>query len=66
MERQKEGKPTPPAQETLRNKYIPNYIPLDVINVLNQPRQTFEELDIMAQSIADHGLLNPLNVANYL
>ncbi len=65
MERQKEGKPTPPAQETLRNKYIPNYIPLDVINVLNQPRQTFEELDIMAQSIADHGLLNPLNVANF-
>ncbi len=38
-------------------------IPIDVINVLPQPRRTFGEIRELALSIAENGLINPLNVA---
>jgi hypothetical protein len=48
-------------------KEVPHYegasIPLDNINVLNQPRQTFENIDYLAQDIAQKNILNPLTVA---
>lgn len=37
-------------------------IPLDLINVLPQPRRTFEEIPLLADDIAAKGLINPITV----
>lgn len=51
----------PSAPETSRNKSA--RIPLYSINVFEQPRKTFEEIDNLALNIARHDLLHPLIVA---
>lgn len=38
-------------------------LPLDAINVLAQPRKTFEEIEFLANDIAQKNLYNPLTVA---
>ena len=43
--------------------YEGGWVPIDVVNVLPQPRQTFEEIKELAQDIADKGLMTPLIVA---
>jgi hypothetical protein len=40
-------------------------IPLDVINVLLQPRRTFEEIETLAEDIATKNLMHPLLVARF-
>ncbi len=40
-------------------------IPLSWINVLTQPRQTFDEIEELAGNIAAHGLFNPVGVAEF-
>lgn len=40
-------------------------IPLDWINTLPQPRQTFEEIEELAENIALRGLINPLTVVRF-
>ena len=52
----------PPAPNPEIPHYEGGYIALDSINVLSQPRQTFEDIDVLAQDIAIHNVLNPLNV----
>ena len=43
--------------------YEGGWVPIDVVNVLPQPRQTFEEIKELARDIADKGLMTPLIVA---
>lgn len=43
--------------------YYGAFIPIKAINILDQPRRTFEDIDILAESIARRRLLNPPNVA---
>jgi hypothetical protein len=45
--------------------YAGAHIPLASINVLPQPRQTFENIDHLAQNIAKNNLLHPLIVAKF-
>lgn len=40
-------------------------IPLTDINVLLQPRRTFEEIEILAEDIATKNLLHPLTIARF-
>lgn len=44
-------------------RYAPGYLDIGDINVLPQFRHTFEDLDVLAQSIAERNLLNPITVA---
>ena len=52
-----------PHAEKTNLTYAGAHIPLSHINVLEQPRQTFENIDELAQSIAINNLLHPLIVA---
>lgn len=38
-------------------------LPLNIINVLPQPRKTFEEINFLANDIAQKNLYNPLTIA---
>jgi len=40
-------------------KFQGDYLPLDVINVLVQPRRTFDNIIELANNIAENGILNP-------
>ncbi|MBI4709283.1 MAG: hypothetical protein HY764_03720 [Candidatus Portnoybacteria bacterium] len=40
-------------------------LPLDIINVLPQPRRTFEDIEELALDVAKKGLLNPITVAAF-
>ncbi len=46
-------------------RYEGRLIPLDAINVLPQPRRTFEDIELLAIDIADKGILNPLTIAEF-
>lgn len=65
MERDIPGK-TPAI---IHSAEIPHYegafIPLSQINVLNQPRQKFENIELLALDIARKNILNPLTVAYF-
>ncbi len=52
------------AQQEI-SQHITSFILLSAINVLNQPRQTFEEIDSLATSIARKGTIHDINVAEY-
>lgn len=45
------------------HKFIGAWIPFESINRLEQPRVTFEEIPELAESIASHGLGNPITIA---
>lgn len=45
--------------------YRNDRIPVETINVLAQPRKTFEDIPSLAGSILDIGLMNPLIVARF-
>lgn len=47
------------------HQYRGTRIPLQNINVLVQPRRTFQEIDILAEDIASKSLLHPLTVAQF-
>jgi ParB-like chromosome segregation protein Spo0J len=62
----RETEPTfsiPARQEMLH--YVDAHIPLDDINILPQPRKTFEDIDTLAQDLAVHDQLNPLYIAEF-
>ena len=40
-------------------------IPLETINILPQPRKTFEKIDELANDILEKGLINPLLLARF-
>src|ERR1035437_2323984 len=40
-------------------KFQRHYLPLDSINIIVQPRKTFEEINELADNIAENGILNP-------
>lgn len=46
-----------------KHKFIPSWIPFESVNRLEQPRKTFEEIPSLADSIAVHGVANPITVA---
>jgi hypothetical protein len=48
-----------------RPSYHGGWVPLLHVNVLPQPRQTFENLPELAQDIATNGILNPFIVARF-
>jgi len=48
-----------------RHCYIGDKLPLTLINVLDQPRKTFEHIPELAQDVANKGLLNPIIVAKF-
>ncbi|MBI4039391.1 hypothetical protein HY388_01025 [Candidatus Daviesbacteria bacterium] len=52
-------------QENDSTNYMGARIPLEAINIFPQVRQTFEEIEDLAENIADHGLFNPLTVAKF-
>lgn len=47
------------------SQYVGARIPLASINVLDQPRQTFENIGELAENIAKHNLLHPLIIARF-
>lgn len=55
--------PTPLSAPKEMPHYEGAFIAINNINVLNQPRQTFLDIDLIAQDIARKNLLNPLTVA---
>lgn len=56
------------------SRFVRDKVPLSAINILPQPRKTFDDIDILAQDIARHGLtyeplvapLNKNDCKNYL
>jgi len=44
-------------------RYSASLISLDDINILPQPRQTFEHITVLADDIAQKGLINPPTIA---
>lgn len=46
-----------------RHKFTGAWLPFESISRLEQPRRTFEEIPSLADSIAVHGLANPITVA---
>ncbi len=61
MLRELDKGPQPKTKEMPR--YEGAFIPIDNINVLNQPRHKFENIELLAQDIARKNILNPLTVA---
>lgn len=53
------------SKEQSHRQFIGAELPLNDIGVLNQPRLTFDDIPLLAQSIADHGLLHPITVAEF-
>jgi hypothetical protein len=50
----------------IKNKaYANKRIPLQAINVLAQPRKTFDDITELSEGIAAEGLINPLTVARF-
>jgi len=53
-------------ENDLRPHYFESMrLPLEIINVLPQPRKTFEEIEYLANDIAQKNLYNPLTVASF-
>lgn len=46
-------------------KYVGKSVPLDQINVLEQPRKLFNDIPELAQDVANSGLLNPVIIARF-
>lgn len=44
-------------------RYVPGWLPLSLVNVLAQPRKTFEGVSELANDIAEKGVFNPPTVA---
>nr|MBI5455832.1 hypothetical protein [Candidatus Levybacteria bacterium] len=60
MERRVPGQTPIDAKPAEIPHYEGMFIPLSAVNVLNQPRQRFENIDLLAQDIARKNILNPL------
>lgn len=49
--------------ETNERRFVGGFIRLAQINILSQPRKTFEDIEVLAESIAHSGLLKPPVIA---